>query len=64
LVNSAAGWSLITATGINDRGEIVGYADMSGVGSGFVKLDPLAVSEPASVAIFAAVALAGVYTRT
>lgn len=58
LLQAGTDWRLWRATGINDRGEIVGFGINDGgplPQSGFYKLEPLAVPEPTPLAILAAV---------
>ena len=58
LLPTSSGWRFINATGINDRGEIVGYGvNPSGKLSDF-KLEPSAVPEPTTLASFLLVGLA------
>ncbi len=58
LVSNLSGWSLESATGINDHGQIVGYGLLNGKTRGFI-LDPVAVSavaptpEPSSLLLCA-----------
>jgi hypothetical protein len=66
LLADADGWDLIKATDINNRGEIVGYANRAVMddgyyGTGYYKLEPEAVPvpEPSSIVVFAALGLIG-----
>ncbi len=51
LDGSGAGWTLEVATGINDRGQIVGFGALNGINRGFL-LNP--IPEPASLLALAA----------
>ena len=63
LLPTASGWKFLNATGINDRGEIVGYGvNPAGAMSDF-KLVPSAVPEPGTLAIFAGIGLAVAWRR-
>jgi len=50
MVVGADGWNLLSAEGINDRGQIVGYGSFGGQTRAFL-LTPNAVPEPSSLAI-------------
>jgi hypothetical protein len=53
LLDGETGLRLITASGINNRGEIAVYHDRTGVSVGFSRLEPQAVPEPSSIIVFA-----------
>ncbi len=58
LLPKSSGWDFLNATGINDRGEIVGYGvNPAGKISAF-KLEPSAVPEPTTLAFLLVVGLA------
>ena len=64
LIPANSGWTLLTATGINDDGQIVGYGiNPSGMLQGY-ELTPSSVPEPSTLAIFAVVGSACGYHVT
>jgi probable HAF family extracellular repeat protein len=52
LVGNASGWTLTTATGISDTGQIVGYGNVNGTPHGFLLTPmPRPVPEPSTLAV-------------
>ena len=54
LIDPLSGWTIVSANGINDRGQIAATGFMSGVGSRALLLDPIvanAVPEPAMLGL-------------